>query len=64
MPLHCLSFSLSLLLNDIESYVLQVEALFELIKGLIEDLDGTPDDEVISIYVIGHTFVDDTKAPL
>lgn len=64
MPLHCLPFSLSLLLNDIESYVLQVEALFELIKGLIEDLDGTPDDEVISIYVIGHTFVDDTKALL
>ncbi|BBH08049.1 VPS35 homolog A [Prunus dulcis] len=24
----------------------KVEALFELIKGLIEDLDGTPDDEV------------------
>jgi hypothetical protein len=26
---------------------LQVEALFELIKGLIKDLDGTLDDEVI-----------------
>ena len=37
-----------------------MEALFELIKGLIKDIDGTPDDEVhpkIKI-IISFTFSD------
>lgn len=31
-----------------------MEALFELIKGLIKDLDGIPDDEVNLVLLICH----------
>lgn len=33
---------------------LQVEALFELVKGLIKDLDGTLHDEVICNSLTSH----------
>lgn len=36
-------------------YLLQVEALFELIKGLIKDMDEILEDEVVPCY--SHCFL-------
>jgi hypothetical protein len=42
---------------DLCLYILQIEALFDLIKGLIKDMDGAQDDEVRSCTSSYNWFV-------